>query len=81
MASAYPDLKDVDTNAVASVVDEETVGYVGTQHNATVKAKYHGTDSDRHEMEMLGKQQVLRVHLLNHYPVAMLSDDSATSRS
>ena len=55
MLSSHLDQKDVDGEvSVSSPVFDEGIG--------TVKEKYHGTNSDRHEMNVLGKKQVLRVN-------------------
>lgn len=61
---ASTDRKDGDANAISSAADEK-YGSVSIlqKANGTVKPKYVGTDADRHEMKMLGKQQVLRVRL------------------
>ena len=57
MASLRLDEKDVGeaVSASSSPVLDEGIGIV--------KEKYHGTESDKHEMDMLGKKQVLRVSL------------------
>jgi choline transport protein len=64
MAPVTSDRKHGDANAISSIADEG-VGSVSVMDKnfGAVKQKYYGTDSDRHEMEMLGKQQVLRVRL------------------
>lgn len=55
MTSSHLGEKDVDriVSATSSPVSDVGIG--------VVKDKYHGTDNDKHEMHMLGKQQVLRV--------------------
>ena len=55
MTSLHLDEKDVGeaVSASSSPIVDESVGIV--------KEKYHGTESDKHEMNMLGKKQVLRV--------------------
>lgn len=53
MAPLDLDEKIVGASSITSPVSDQGIG--------VVKEKYHGTDNDRHEMEVLGKQQVLRV--------------------
>lgn len=52
MASLHSDDKAVIATPSLPVFDEDI---------NIIPQKYHGTDADRHDMNMLGKKQVLRV--------------------
>ncbi|KAL5433701.1 hypothetical protein PMIN07_000398 [Paraphaeosphaeria minitans] len=58
---ASPDRKVGDANAMSSIADERYGSISGSgKPNVTVESRYFGTDLDRYEMGVLGKQQVLR---------------------